>query len=247
MLFSRTVLLCIPLALLTLSGAASAQTLELLVREGAGPIISITDNGAFDTDLTVGAINVNVGLLNSSLVSYQFANLGANQATNSLSQAGSVSLRSGGTGSLSVSGTATTFLDPFNNPKTMTTSAADSFRNTVAGDLRTFQSFFNPSNTLGATQTPSPLLAFVPPIGAGPFNIGNPGVVTSLGNQPTPYGLTNNTVITLGGSNGSDQFSGTTTITAPPVPEPGSIALLVGAGLSSAGFLARRKRAHKAA
>ena len=53
-------------------------SLELIIAESAGPTIPITDNGALDTDPTVGVINVNTTLLNLSLVNYQFTALGSN-------------------------------------------------------------------------------------------------------------------------------------------------------------------------
>lgn len=224
-------------------GIASAQTLQLLVTESGGPTIPVIDNGALDVDPTLGVINANTSALNLLLVNYNFSGLGSSRLTSGLSQTGSVSFVSTAVGSINVTATDIGYTSPTGNPKTMTTSASDSFRNTSAGNVRTFQSFFDPTNTLGGTTIPSPLLAFVPPVGAGPFNTSNPGVNTPLGTQPIPYSLTNTTIITLSGR-GSDQFTGITTITAPAtaVPEPGSLAMLLGLGVTGTGLLIRRRK-----
>src|SRR6476660_9153984 len=95
---------------------------------------------------------------------------------------------------------------------------------------RTFQSYFDPTNTSGGTTIPSPLLAFIPPVGIGPFATSN-SVTTPLGAQPIPFSLTNQTVFTSpagGVGTPRDQFNGATVVVA--VPEPAT-ALLAGLAL----------------
>jgi hypothetical protein len=86
----------------------------------------------------------------------------------------------------------------------------------------------------------SPLLAFIPPVGVGPFSTSNPGVSTPLGTQLIPFSLSNTTVITLPAGSvaqqPSDQFTGMTIVTA--VPEPAASALF----FAGVGALAIRRR-----
>src|SRR5262249_52801168 len=144
-------------------------------------------------------------------------------------QTGQVSrLGTSGSSTLSVVVTDTDFFIPVGNPKTMRTSASDTFIFTNAGNSRTFQSGMDPGNPPATLGLPSPLLAFVPPVGIGPFSTSNPGVDTLLGVQPTPYSLTNVTVITMGPNTSitrqqTDQFAGTTVVQA--VPEPATMML----------------------
>jgi hypothetical protein len=244
-----------------LAAGASAADFEILVTETGGPTIPIVDDGPFDNNTTdPGVIDVNTGLLNGLLVNFSFSGLGAesnrligtpfSNDVATLAQSGTV-LRStlAGVSSITIQAFDTDFLFPAGNPKTMTTAASDTFRFTTAGDSRTFQSFFDPTNsTPPGAGIASPLLAFIPPIGVGPFGTSNPGVSTPLGVQPIPFGISNTTVITLGSSTSStaaqrDQFTGATSITA--VPEPASIGLVV-LGLGGLGLAGLRSRARRA-
>jgi len=243
---------------LTLALAPAARAdFEILVTEGAGPTIPIVDGGPLDNNPgDPNVIDVNTAGLNALLVDFNFAALGAqsNRLTGtpfsndsaSLSIAGNASRSTLlGTATITVQAFDTDYLFPNGNPKTMNTAAADVFRNTTAGDSRTFQSSFDPTNsTPPGPGITSPLLAFVPPVGTGPFGTSNPGVSTPLGNQATPFGISNTTVITLGPSASaqsaqSDVFGGATVVTA--VPEPASVCLFVaGLGLVAARRLRSR-------
>jgi hypothetical protein len=225
------------------------------ITESGGPTIPIADDGPLDTNTTdPGVINVNTGALNSLLTNFSFTTLGISTnrpsgtpATDTpavLTQTGSVARSTlAGTSSVTIYAFDTDFLFPSSNPKQMTTSASDTFTFTSAGTSRTFQSFFDPANlTPPGAGVASPLLAFVPPSGTGPFSTSNPGVTTALGTQPNPFGISNTTVITLGPSGDAatrarDQFSGSTVVTA--VPEPTGLAVLAAA---AAGGLAVRRR-----
>ena len=249
------------LGILTLAAAlapAARADFEILVSEDGGPTIPIVDDGPLDTNTTTpGVIDVNTSALNALLTNFAFVNLGAgsnrltgtpfSNDTASLASTGAV-VRTSTAGAQTI--TITTFDTDYNfpsaNPKTMTTSGSDTFRFTTAGGLRTLQSFFDPSNsTPPAAGVASPLLAFTPPTGTGPFSTSNPGVNTPLGTQPIPFGLSTTTTITLGPSTGltnvqSDQFTGAVSITA-AVPEPASVGLVaLGLGLVGLGRLRRR-------
>lgn len=228
------------LAMLVGGAGTTRAAYTITVQEGAGPVIPIVDGGPLDTDLTVnGSITANTALLNLTLTQFSFSNLGGTSnllfgtpgSTDpaSISQTGEVARTdSAGFATVTIQAFDSGFTFPTGNPYVMTTSASDTFRNTTAGDVRTFQSTFDASGAGGGVVN-SPLLAFVPPVGTGPFSTSSPGVVTPLGVQPIPFNLLNTTVITLG-PNGtgqaiqSDQFTGATTITA--VPEPVSLGLL---------------------
>jgi len=248
------------LALAVALAPAARADFEIIVTEGGGPALpAIVDNQPGDLNPAIGAITVDPALINPLLTNFTFSDLSAesNRTTGTpfsndaatLSQTGTV-LRSGNlTGSFSITITAfdTDYNFPMGNPKTMTTSASDTFRFTTAGDSRTFQSFFdNTNSTPPGPGLASPLLAFVPPTGTGPFSTSNPGVDTPLGTQPIPFGISNTTVITLGSSASAqsaqrDQFTGATTITA--VPEPASVGLVaLGLGLLAVGRARRRTR-----
>src|SRR5262249_34724524 len=143
-----------------------------------------------------------------------------------LSQTGSVQrTATAGVASISIVESDTGFLFPGGSPKSMVIATSDVFGSTTAGDSRTFQSIFDPTNVgPPAAGIPSPLLAFVPPSGTGPFGTSNPGVTTVLGTQPNPFALYNTTLITLGANVNAaapqtDQFSGATTVSGPAVPE----------------------------
>jgi hypothetical protein len=222
-------------ALVIAAPAHAAFTLS--VQDDGAAAIPIADNSPLDTNPTVGVIDVNTSALNVLLTHFTFVNLGAgsnstigtpgsdDQAT--LGATGFVSRNAGSaSATLTIVTTDTGYLFPDGNPKTMTTSASDTFRNSPPGTSRTFQSLFNGTIL-------SPLLSFTSPVGVGPFSTSNPGVDTPLGTQPTPFDLSNTTVLTLGPnpsstSISSDQFTGATTITgATAIPEPSTLALML--------------------
>jgi hypothetical protein len=217
-------------------GVARAGSLELLVTESGGPTVPITDNGGLDTDPTVGVINVNTTLLNLSLVNYQFVGLGAfsnspgSSVLGGLLQTGTAQLIPGGTGSVSVLASDVDYSLPTPPPGIMHSSASSTFTNATVNNSNLFQSWFNGSNTLAAKETPSPIVALF-------SSAGNPN--SQSGNAPdtpvalnTPYGLTNQKLITLtGGSVGglaTDQYTGSTVVTS-VIPEPTSMALMLAA------------------
>lgn len=228
------------LGMLALTGIeARAGSLEILVTETGGPTIPITDNGALDTDPTIGVINANTTLLNLSLVNYQFtsAGLGANSnspgtaVVGSLVQNGSVQLLIGGTGSITIVATDVDFSLPAPGPGILHSSDSANFANGAAGDTQGFRSWYNPSNGLAATDVPSPSIGLVSTGFLG--NSHSADAATTPITLVNPFGLTNSTTITLtGGTPGALSqvgWTGTTQVTAAVVPEPASLALLLAA------------------
>jgi len=235
------------------ASAARAGSLELLVTETGGPTIPITDNGALDTDPTVGVINTNTTLLNLSLVNYQFTNLGA--ASNSpgatigafLAQQGTAVLTPGGTGSVTILATDVDYSLPTGGAgasRNMASSASNTYTNATAGNTDVFQSWFNPSNGLAAKEVASPVITLTSSA-ANPNSQGADAAATSVP-LTSPYGLTNEKIVTLtGGTPGAaaqDAYTGATVITASAIPEPASMALMLGA-LPVLVFAMRRRRA----
>ena len=100
------------------------------------------------------------------------------------------------------------------------------FTNVPAGDTSAFKSWFNPSNAPLAKDIPSPLLTLTS-TGTAP-TASREGLSPSRRLDPNPYGLTNETIISLtgGGRLVPDVvFSGTTQVLR-GIPEPASLSLL---------------------
>jgi hypothetical protein len=173
--------------------------------------------------------------LNLSLVNYQFTALASNSntpgaaANGSLSQSGTAQLLLGGTGSVTVLVSDVDYSLPSGLPRSMTGSAGSTFTNATAGNTDKFTSWFNGSNTLAAKETPSPLVTLTSSATNPNSQHGDaaPTAVVST----NPYGLTDQSVITLtGGSLGAlaqDAYTSSTLVTTSTVPEPTSIALML--------------------
>jgi len=235
---------------------ARAGSLEIIVTETGGLPIPIPDNSALDTDPTVGVINValagNTGL-NFLLDNYQFTQLGANSNspgggnTGFVTQTGVAQLLLGGTGSITVLASDVDYQVPPAGPGTLHTSSTAEFTNATNGNTNGFQGWYNPTNTLGNKEVPSPA-----PVTLSTAT-GQPAADPHMGQTNTPialvnpYGLTNQTVITLtGGSAGAlaqDRFGGTAQTFSAPIPEPASMALMLGALPVLVFGLMRRRRA----
>jgi hypothetical protein len=244
--------LCVLGGLAFAVGEARAGSLEILVTESGGPTIPIFDNGALDNDFAIGVINVNTILVNLSLVNYQFTALGAQSnspgalSAGTISQDGTVQLLLGGTGSITILAADVDYSLPGGSSRTLLSSASDTYTNANKGSSQGFTSWFNPSNTLGGKEVSSPTLT-LNSSSSFPNSHGSDAAPTGA-SLSTPYGLTDQMVITLtGGTVGAlaqDQFSGSTVITDAAVPEPASIALL---GIGMTGLLAFRRRLKKRA
>jgi len=148
------------------------------------------------------------------------------------------------------------FFAPPGTKATLTQSEAGTYSFTTAGGTQTFQSWFDPTNTLRlqAGSTPGQQNIAIPMVlsGTQSANQNNPNsVLISPYNPAAGYAITSKLVITMTGNgsasnNSTDVFSNTTTLTASSIPEPASMVLfLTGMPLPLVvlGLLRRRRRA----
>src|SRR4051794_10481801 len=240
------------LSMLALAAAeARAASLTLTLTESAGgATVSILDNTALDTDPTVGVIDVVTTSLNPLLSNYLFAALGAtSNAPGTSTQAAltqDAALRpipGVGTGSISITASDVDYNLPSGPSGFLQSSASDTYTNALTGS-HAFTSWFNPSNTLNATDVPSStvtLLAVNPP---NPNSHSGDAPVTPV-TLTAPYGLTNTAVITLTGGTTDLPWQirivGSMIVSA-AIPEPASLALMLTAvPVTLFGALRRRK------
>jgi len=229
---------------------ARAASLTLTITESAGGAsVQILDNTALDLDPTVGVIDVNTPGLNPLLANYSFTALGAtsnapgSSEQAALTQDGTARLLFGRTGSITITASDVDYNLPTGAGGTLNSSASDTFTNATAGNSHSFTSWFNPSNTLNATDVPSPTVTLLATTTPNPNSHSGDAAPTPV-TLTAPYGLTNSAVITLTGGTSARpaqiQFTGSTTISA--IPEPASLALMLTAvPVTLFGALRRRK------
>jgi hypothetical protein len=218
--------------------AKAAFTLTIL-EDGIEIITINTGFSPINDSSNADTISVVTSALNPLLTFFQFTSLSATTSQPdgtpgsddlaSVTQGGNVVRTGDNTGgdthTLTIIAREDNFTFPAGDPKTMKTTASDSYKFVTAGDQRTFQSLFDAGVPI---TTPLAALTFIP--APGPADSTNGSVVTNLGTQSVPFILQSTTVITLG-PNGtgtdvkSDLFTGVTTVQAVPIPEPSSVAL----------------------
>jgi hypothetical protein len=250
------------LAALTIAATATPARASFMVTVtdvNSGQSVTITDNGAGDTDATVGQINY--APPTGTFTNYDIIGLTASSnrtdatATSGILTIGGTVLRTTATPaspvSLMVDATDTDYVQPAGTSFNLDSSASSTMTNTGGGDSLSFQSFGDdPNNAFGKT-TPTGVLTFTDV--RTPF-LGTPK--SFAGDAPTtafaatlPYALTSRTIITVGPSRTTPpialrrvQFDGTTSVTpATTIPEPASMVLLSLGGLGLFGASRRRK------
>jgi len=227
-----------------------AGTLEIVITDGT-TTYDILDGSPLDSNPNPNQITA----VASALVFPDFTVIGLNGSTNNpgqpdptgavLTVGGEVQRSSaGGPLGLTVTATDTDYTVPSGPSLTLSSGASALFTNVNAGDTSSGTSWFNPTNTPLAKEQSSGTTTLVAN-GTSPFSPGAPPNVASVGGA-APYGLTNETVITLsGGAGGATPdvvFGLTTQIHGAAIPEPASLSLLA-AGLPLAiwGWIKRRR------
>jgi hypothetical protein len=228
---------------------ARAGAIEIILTVSGGPTILIMSGGPFDA--TGGAdpnsITVNTALLNGVLAgdgsALQFSGLSAfsnnpGAANATITQTGTATT-TGGPVAFTTDAIQTDYNSPVGVKGELQSSASTTFTNTAAGDLTTFKSWYDGTNT-GAMTTASPLLTFTSPDLAGATQSqSGTAALTALTPFVTPFALVNEIGVSLADpSSPTDQFTGSTVVTATAIPEPSSLALL---GIGMTGFLAFRR------
>jgi hypothetical protein len=230
-----------------------AGVLQLTISDGTTSY-DIMDGSPLDTNPNPNQITA----MASGLVFPDFTVIGLNASTNNpgapdptgavLTASGEVQRSSaGGPLSLTITATDTDYAVPVGPSLTLSSGGSALFTNVPAGDTSAGTSWFNPSNTPpppAAKEISSGTQTFVAN-GTSPFSPSLPPVSAAVG-SPTPYGLTNETVITLSGTAGAGVpdvvFGLTTQVRSAVVPEPASLSLLAaGFPLAIWGWIKRRR------
>jgi len=259
--------------LLSIALLAGVATLATAGRASALLQLSIFENGAFkgtavdntvgDTNLTLGQLNVDGAFIAGlGLTTANISSLGAStNSTNSdfpgttdgqLSQAGSITVLTAGT--LDIIANDTDYVVP-PTQTLMSSVASTSGTNTTGSDTRTFQSYFDPSNTVyappavipptGLIGVPSTLIThFLAPVPPSPNQGGYATTVVDPVSNSGTYALSNWTFLSYSPGAGVKTigWTGQTIITG--VPEPTTVALILGGlPLIAVGAWRRRRAA----
>jgi hypothetical protein len=244
--------LCLALvALLALAaGEARAGSLELIIVTN-GHTITIAGGpfGTYSPDgntLTV----TNITGLNTTLASdgsaVQFNTLGAssnfapsagNAAGSTVAETGSAFFLSGssGVGTLTVQAIQTGFQLPSGMTGAMQSNATANFAAAPANSSQTFTSSYNALMGPGLTSTSTGL----------PQNNYSPSATTPIPTFVTPFSISSLTSFSLlnnPSTSATDQFTGSTTISANAVPEPSSFSLVLAGGIPFAVYHWLRRR-----
>jgi hypothetical protein len=233
------------LTLLATEARAGNVTIEVIV--GATTIAIQAGSPQAQGGSTADNLTVNTSSLNAllaPLTTIQFSSLGATSNntggdTAFITQTGTAFDTAAGSASLTVLTFQTGFVSPVGTSGMLQSTASNSYVNATAGNAQTFQSWFDQSDSTPPVKSPpaSSMLTFT---ATGPANQSYSGTspIVPLSNVVAPYGLLNQTSLTLSGVNATDQFTGNTTLSATSVPEPSTLALL---GIGMTGFLALRR------
>jgi hypothetical protein len=220
-------------------GAAAVSNAALILNINNGAVV-VTDNGAGDSDPTVGRIaNTTTSAAGYSLAITLGTSNSPGSSTAGLLQINSLDVQNGANPAvLDLRLSDTGFTSPGNatTPMVLQSSVGGTYTGGSLGNSVTFQSSADPANGQPAAAVSTPVLTFTKalPLLSEPFSGSN---AVNWSRAAGPYSLSQHLVITLS-ANGQVQIAGATNATA--VPEPATIGLL---GLGAVAALARRRRA----
>jgi len=218
-------------------GAAAVSNAALILNINNGAVV-VTDNGAGDSDPTVGRIaNTTTSAAGYSLAITLGTSNSPGSTTAGLLQINSLNVENGANPAvLDIRLSDTGFTNPAGTAMTLQGSVGGTYTGGSLGNSVAFQSFADPANGQPAAAVSTPNLTFTKatPLLSEPFSGSN---AVAWARAAGPYSLAEHLVITLS-ANGQVQIAGATNATA--VPEPASIGLL---GLGAVAALARRRRA----
>jgi hypothetical protein len=240
------------------AGHAHAGILQITVSEGATSYL-ILDEGPLDTLVAPPPSNINkIQALAAALVFPDYKIVGLNATTNdpgstdpgigaNLTIGGEVQKLDAGFAGPSASPLIITATDTdYSLPaggRVLYSSMSTTDTAVPAGDTRTFESWYNPTNVPYATDVPQgvPVPLSYASTGLPPNSNGQTAAPVGVP-LASLYGLTNTTVITMTGANADMIFGGTTVVL---VPEPGALIMiaLFGVVLLAAGRSRRRRTA----
>lgn len=235
-LTSRTAVLAGAAIASAVGFSASAHGALMVAFNGGSPV---TDNGAGDTDASVGRI-ITTQVVGGFGVSVVIANSNSPGAANGgVIQVSSLSIQnlSATPASLGIRVSDTGFTNPGTSgtPMTLTSSWGGTFTNAAVGNTASFQSFADPANAQPANVNPTAMLNATKS-NAGLITESFDGVnSTGFVHGAGAYSLSNSISVTLA-SGGQANISGTTAATV--TPEPLSLTALAG----GAALLIRRRR-----
>jgi hypothetical protein len=227
---------------------ASQAQVSLRLTQIGGNTVTIADNGALDDNSSVGIINVDV---NSAAFAALFPQLDPTNTTIGTSynvSANVATLQSNATLAINVAGPLTFTVEttdvgingPNQPPKNETSSSAYTWNLQPVGETSTFRSFVDTTNVaFGNTNSST--------TETGINNSPNSGSAAAIGSgfaflDPNIYSFSSISTINVTGTTGTAQAIGNARIVGTIVPEPGSIAMLIGMGISGSAFVLRRRR-----
>jgi hypothetical protein len=236
------------------SHAASLFQIELIV--SGGPDIVFDQTNPLNTSLDPNTISLDFKGVNALLAgtNLQFnsnltANIVADPDSAKLFQTDSATVSSG-TVSFSLIATANDYVVPTGNGLLSSSLGGNYTQTTAIANASAFTSYFdqtNGANLPGSVVSPTQNYSSPNTILNSSYGLPDPATVSGFSVSPG-FALTNRVDITLaggGGKAGTNQFTGSTILTAIAIPEPASVVMTLSAFPIALGLIRRYRRGVK--